>query len=59
MMGSDKICTDSCAYVHVLSLCHLYSLPLLEELQIKNQSAKSGPYLVNIVKIHLLLPKIQ
>jgi hypothetical protein len=23
MMGSDKICTASCTYVHVLSLCHL------------------------------------
>jgi hypothetical protein len=27
MMGSDKICTASCNYVHVLSLCHLYTLP--------------------------------
>jgi hypothetical protein len=24
MMGSDKICTASCTYIHVLSLCHLY-----------------------------------
>jgi hypothetical protein len=23
-MGSDKICTASCTYVHVLSLFHLY-----------------------------------
>jgi hypothetical protein len=26
MMGSDKICTTSCIYVHVLSLCHCYAL---------------------------------
>jgi hypothetical protein len=25
MMGSDKILTASCTYIHVLSLCHLYS----------------------------------
>jgi hypothetical protein len=24
-MGSDKICTASLTYIHVLSLCHLYS----------------------------------
>jgi hypothetical protein len=24
MMGNDKICTASCTYIHVLSLCHLY-----------------------------------
>jgi hypothetical protein len=28
MMASDKICTASCTYVHVLSLCHLYALPV-------------------------------
>ena len=28
MMGSDKIHTASCTYVHVLSLCHLYPLPV-------------------------------
>jgi hypothetical protein len=28
MMGSDKICTASCTYVHVLSLCHLYSFTI-------------------------------
>jgi hypothetical protein len=27
MMGSDKIRTASCTYVHVLFLCHLYPLP--------------------------------
>jgi hypothetical protein len=27
MIGSDKICTASCTYIHVLSLCHLYPLP--------------------------------
>jgi hypothetical protein len=33
MMGSDKIHTASCTYIHVLSLCHLYPLlvSLLEE----------------------------
>jgi hypothetical protein len=28
MMESDKIHTALCAYVHVLSLCHLYTLPV-------------------------------
>jgi hypothetical protein len=28
MMGSDKIHTASCTYVHVLSSCHLYPLPV-------------------------------
>jgi hypothetical protein len=27
MMGNDKICTASCTYINVLSLCHLYPLP--------------------------------
>jgi hypothetical protein len=33
MMGSDKIHTASCTYIHVLSFCHLYTLlvSLLEE----------------------------
>ncbi len=28
LMGSDKICTASCTYIHILSLCHLYPLPV-------------------------------
>jgi hypothetical protein len=28
MMGSDKMCTASCTYVHVQSLCYLYHLLL-------------------------------
>jgi uncharacterized membrane protein len=33
MMGSDKIHTASCTYVHVLSLCHLYALPVTWRIQ--------------------------
>ncbi len=36
MMGSDKICTTSHTYVHVLSLCHLY--PLLVTWKITNEN---------------------
>jgi hypothetical protein len=32
MMGSDKIYTAACTYVHVLSLCHLYPFVLMSSL---------------------------
>jgi hypothetical protein len=28
-LGSDKICPASNTYIHVLSLCHLYTLPII------------------------------
>jgi hypothetical protein len=35
MMGSDKIHTASCTYIHVLSLCHLYPLPVTWRIQMR------------------------
>jgi hypothetical protein len=35
MMESDKIPSASCTYIHVLSLCHLYPLPVTWRLQMR------------------------
>jgi hypothetical protein len=35
MIGSDKICTASCTYINVLSLCHLYPLPVTWRIQMR------------------------
>jgi hypothetical protein len=35
MMGSDKIHTASCTYIHVMSLCHLYPLPVTWRIQMR------------------------
>jgi hypothetical protein len=53
MMGSDKIHTTSCTYVHVLSLCHLY--PLQFTWRITNENFQKILFLCN--SSHNFTPK--
>ena len=52
MMGSDKICTASHTYVHVLSLCHLYSFT--GYLKNTNENFQKIPFLcILLTTLHL------
>jgi hypothetical protein len=53
MMGSDKIHTASCTYIHVLSLCHLY--PLLVTWRITNENIQMIIFSCN--SSHNFIPK--
>jgi hypothetical protein len=53
IMGSDKICTASCTYIHVLYLCHLYPLPFTW--RITNENFQS--IFVSCNSLHNFSPK--
>jgi hypothetical protein len=52
MMGSDKINTASSTYIHVLSLCHLYTLLVTWRIQTRTFKRHFSPVIL-LITLHL------